>query len=239
LSQQDAPTDPPDPLQELAAELRTVVSRSGLTLRPLARRIDTGRSTLQETLAGKRFPPSERVSAIATACDAGSELERLLALWEKARQHRAVKLAGAPIASANEVDDGTVVSPQVPSDSPIPPLAVIHEDTAEPPPARPRQRRRWVVGGVAVVAVGALAFVLAGLPDAHPQHSCETVDQYRVTARGDVLDAEGKDVGDLVVSDTFNVRDRSGQRYYGAVARTGKWGLVDSAKLEYLGTKCI
>jgi transcriptional regulator with XRE-family HTH domain len=71
------------PARELAASLRELRDRSGLTYDQLARRAKFSRSTLQEALAGRRLPTLQVVEAVARAC--GDEPERWRSRWLRAQ----------------------------------------------------------------------------------------------------------------------------------------------------------
>lgn len=81
------PEDVPRPLQELTSELREMRAAAGLTLSQLSVRSGLARTTLHESLAGRKVPSWRVVEAVARATNASSrELSRLGQLWQDARE---------------------------------------------------------------------------------------------------------------------------------------------------------
>jgi hypothetical protein len=98
-----------------------------------------------------------------------------------------------------------------------------------------------VAGGVALAATAALAPSAASAAPTSESGSssvaCQWVYQYRVTAFGDMTDAEwgGNRIGEAYIDDTFNVRYMGNPRYWGANVDNGRWGWILASKLAYTG----
>jgi tetratricopeptide (TPR) repeat protein/transcriptional regulator with XRE-family HTH domain len=78
---------------ELAAELRRIKDRAGLTLSQLATRTWYSRSSLDRYMNGKVFPPRRVVEAISDSC--GADTDAIIAVWERAWSRRRDRPRGA------------------------------------------------------------------------------------------------------------------------------------------------
>src|SRR5256885_2013381 len=83
---------------ELAAELRRIKDRAGLTLSQLATRTWYSRSSLDRYMNGKVFPPRRVVEAISDSC--GADTDEIIAVWERAWSRRRDRTRGADAGTA-------------------------------------------------------------------------------------------------------------------------------------------
>jgi len=111
----------------------------------------------------------------------------------------------------------------------------------EPPSGRTRPASTRLVVALGALLVVTLVAGLAGYLTSrrHTPPACERVWQYRASAAGELYDAGGSTIGNVLPGDLVNVRRRDGLRFYGAVARSGKWGYVESGILDYVAPKCV
>ncbi|MFI6344514.1 helix-turn-helix domain-containing protein [Streptomyces sp. NPDC050560] len=131
--------------ERLAAELRAMRERTGLSLAGLAERTPYSKSSWQRYLGGRGAIPRDAVASLCSL--AGEPPGRLLALWE---------LADAVWSGRARAAGGPAPRPR-PRDAapPAPPVA----------PARPRRRRPAVLTAAVVLAAGlAVALWLALTP---------------------------------------------------------------------------
>ncbi|MER8101587.1 helix-turn-helix transcriptional regulator [Kitasatospora sp. NPDC094016] len=84
-------TTSPAPAEELARELRSLKSESGLTYARISERTHYAKSSWERWVNGKQFPPRDAVESIASVC--AGDADRLLDLWRRADGCRA---AGTP-----------------------------------------------------------------------------------------------------------------------------------------------
>lgn len=151
-------TETPPECALLAAELRALRERCGLTLTVLAAKSPYSRSSWQRYLAGRMLPPWP---AVRTLCALAEEPEpRLRAMWELAESawSRRTALQSAPSArtartpdTAESTKGAATVRAGTPTAEPVP---------AAPPapaPGRARPARKWWTIGLAVGAVAVLA----------------------------------------------------------------------------------
>lgn len=191
----------------------------------LARRSGIPRSTLHDGLRGERLASRETVVAVVGAL--GGDVETWSDRWARLRleaevhpdrsvtRHAAVE-AGAPVEPASE--------PEPESDPPPESATAL---------VRVRRSRRgvWVVSALAVllVAGGTTMWVV--------RSSCDTGEQYRITASGDLNSADGDTVERLEAGQTVIVIDKSHRyfkhRYLAISDRTGQQGYVDESKIEF------
>lgn len=72
--------------------------------------------------------------------------------------------------------------------------------------------------------------------------SCDTGEQYRMTAEGDLNSAAGDTVERLAAGQTVIVIDKTHRyfrhRYLAISDRTGQQGYVDESKIEFAGDVC-
>ncbi|MEV7927792.1 helix-turn-helix transcriptional regulator [Kitasatospora sp. NPDC088779] len=87
-------TTSPAPADELARELRSLKSESGLTYARISERTHYAKSSWERWVNGKQFPPRDAVESIASVC--AGDTDRLLDLWRRADGCRA---AGAPVGA--------------------------------------------------------------------------------------------------------------------------------------------
>ncbi|MFC1438673.1 DUF2690 domain-containing protein [Streptacidiphilus sp. N1-10] len=180
----------------LAAELRLLRERCGLTLSALSAASPYSRSSWQRYLAGRTLPPWP---AVRTLCELAEEPEpRLEAMWELAESAWSRRTATLATPSVPSVPSAQMADPAGPvgssQDADVrteePPTAEPGEP-AEPGPVVPavapaggaagRARRRWTIGlaagGVALLACTALTVSAAdggaspGAGSAHPSSS--------------------------------------------------------------------
>ncbi|MFI9323625.1 helix-turn-helix domain-containing protein [Kitasatospora aureofaciens] len=79
-------TTSPSPADQLASELQSLKSGSGLTYARLSERTHYAKSSWERWVNGKQFPPRDAVQSIASVC--GGDAERLLDLWRLADSRR-------------------------------------------------------------------------------------------------------------------------------------------------------
>ncbi|MFD8706765.1 helix-turn-helix domain-containing protein [Kitasatospora sp. NPDC059648] len=94
-------TTPPSPADQLAGELQSLKSGSGLTYARLSERTHYAKSSWERWVNGKQFPPRDAVQSIASVC--GGDAERLLELWRLADSRRITFAPGgatAPVPTA-------------------------------------------------------------------------------------------------------------------------------------------
>ncbi|GGP60439.1 helix-turn-helix domain-containing protein [Streptomyces abikoensis] len=125
----------------LAAGLRELKDRTGLSLAALGERTPYSKSSWERYLNGKKLPPRQAVDALCRL--AGEPAERLLALWELAEQSWSGR------AAAGEAP------PQAPPPQASPPQA-------PPPVVEEPERRPFLVRRV-LLPVGAAVLVVAGV----------------------------------------------------------------------------
>ncbi|MFI0739630.1 helix-turn-helix domain-containing protein [Streptomyces sp. NPDC021100] len=147
----------------LAAVLRELRERTGLSLAALGGRTAFSKSSWERYLNGKKLPPREAVEALCAL--AGEPPARPLALWELAEQRWTGRAASAPGDTGGGAG-GAPVPPPGPVDAPAAPVP-----TAAVPDTGRRAGRRvpgWylVVGAVALAAAVLLALVLLSDEDA-------------------------------------------------------------------------
>ncbi|MFG3115300.1 helix-turn-helix domain-containing protein [Streptomyces sp. NPDC048197] len=136
----------------LAAGMRELRGRTGLSLAALAARTPYSKSSWERYLNGKKLPPRDAVEALCRL--AGEPAGRLLALWELAdaawsgRAAPAAARAEAAAARAAAADPGPT-----PEAHPAPP-----QQPEQPPPPR---RHRRVVAVAAGAGAGGLALAVA------------------------------------------------------------------------------
>ncbi|MEU1824562.1 helix-turn-helix domain-containing protein [Streptomyces abikoensis] len=129
----------------LAAGLRELKDRTGLSLAALGERTPYSKSSWERYLNGKKLPPRQAVDALCRL--AGEPADRLLALWELAEQSWSGRAAaGEP-------------SPQTPP--PVVPPPVVPPPVVAEPERRPFLVRRVLLS--AAVAVLVVAGVVAAL----------------------------------------------------------------------------
>ncbi|MER5782087.1 helix-turn-helix domain-containing protein [Streptomyces mobaraensis] len=147
----------------LAAALRELRERTGLSLAALGGRTAFSKSSWERYLNGKKLPPREAVEALCALAD--EPPGRPLALWELAEQRWTGRAASAPGATGS--------APGVTASAPGA-TGGGAEDTPVSPPGPDTGRRpgrrvpRWslVVGAVALAAAVPLALVLLSDEDA-------------------------------------------------------------------------
>ncbi|MFI9204772.1 helix-turn-helix domain-containing protein [Streptomyces sp. NPDC053048] len=128
----------------LAAELRELRERTGLSLAALGERTPYSKSSWERYLNGKKLPPRQAVDALCRLADEPSG--RLLALWELAEQAWSGRSGSAPAAAGAERATG---APESAGEAEEP------RDAADDSPWRAfaRARRAYVLSGAAVVVV--------------------------------------------------------------------------------------
>ncbi|MFE2594955.1 helix-turn-helix domain-containing protein [Streptomyces sp. NPDC001840] len=144
--------------ERLAAELRVLRERTGLSLVALAERTPYSKSSWQRYLNGTQPLPRQAVEALCALAD--EPAARLLMLWELADASWSGRAGTAAAAGATDGGAGTdslsragsAVSVRLPAADPV----------QQPPPARPFFRQRRFGLALAAAAVVALAAVLAG-----------------------------------------------------------------------------
>ncbi len=211
---QPLPADLPEPVRVFTEELRSLHERIGLTLGALGKELSVSDSSLSRYLnARTRVPADVLVRLCELAGVSPAERDRLLAARETPP---AVRVEAAPPAD-------------------------------EPRPVRTRPLGRTALLAALTSATGGLVFA-AVLPamsvapgEARDQVSCARRPQYRVSARGNVLDAAGNVVGMVWKNDVFtrddSVHPSMRYRYYGTV-KHGPSGYVMQEKLDYYRSVC-
>ncbi|WP_345060222.1 helix-turn-helix transcriptional regulator [Streptomyces rameus] len=135
-------------VRQLVTELRTLKTRSGLSLAALAERTPYSKSSWERYLNGKTLPPRQAVTMLGELSDA--EPARLAALWE---------LANAATHD-QQAEGGRPVQPAPRSE---PPAA--RTEAAPPPSDEGRRRRRdvrllWTAALLLVLVLVGAAVVL-------------------------------------------------------------------------------
>ncbi|MGK5642582.1 helix-turn-helix domain-containing protein [Streptomyces sp. URMC 126] len=138
----------------LAAALRELKERTGLSLAALGERTAFSKSSWERYLNGKKLPPREAVEALCALAD--EPPGRPLALWELAEQRWTGRAASAPGDEAEEAGGAPEASPA--------PVASVTEEgaTAAPAPVDTGRRSglhvpgRYVVWGVAALVAAVL-----------------------------------------------------------------------------------
>ncbi|MBC2874765.1 MULTISPECIES: helix-turn-helix domain-containing protein [Streptomyces] len=153
---------PPLPAEcaRLAAALRELRERTGLSLAALGGRTAFSKSSWERYLNGKKLPPREAIEALCALAD--EPPGRPLALWELAEQRWTGRAASAPGATGGGAA-GTPVSP--PASAGASPDAPADADTGRRPG---RRVPGWslVVGAAALAAAVPLALALLSDEDA-------------------------------------------------------------------------
>ncbi|BDM72729.1 hypothetical protein HEK616_62160 [Streptomyces nigrescens] len=149
----------------LAAGLRELRGRTGLSLAALAARTPYSKSSWERYLNGKKLPPRDAVEALCRL--AGEPAGRLLALWELAdaawsgRAAPAAARAEAAAARDAAVEPGPAAPRDAVGDPGAPARPVPPEPPRQPPPPPPRRTRRRVVAAAAGAGAGGLALAVA------------------------------------------------------------------------------
>jgi len=165
----------------LAAGLRELRARTGLSLAALAARTPYSKSSWERYVNGKKLPPRDAVEALCRL--AGEPAGRLVALWELAD----AAWSGRGRSGAAQARDGRSAADDGPERATAPGTAVV---AAAGPPAdgeaTPRPTRRLAglaagagAGGVALVAAlalwtaaGAGGLVTGAVPEASEMTGC-------------------------------------------------------------------
>ena len=130
----------------LAAELRALRSRAGLSLSALGAESAYSKSSWERYLNGKALPPWQAVQAL---CRLAEEPEpKARALWE--------------LAESAWRGRGVVAASSRPAEAPKPAVTVAAAAADQPPAARPAAKRNWSVAAVALCAVLICATLTAG-----------------------------------------------------------------------------
>ncbi len=200
----------PETHREFTEELRSLYERIGLTLVMLGKELNVSDSSLSRYLNARTRIPEDVLDRLAELAKVSpAELQRLKALRQDA-------------SAATVVRDVPPPSPAV-------------------PPERRRPFRRTATIAVLATATCGMVAVLPAVTAKRPlragQVSCVRRPQYRVSDRGNVLDASGHVVGMVWKNDLFTrvdsaARPRMRYRYYGTVDG-GPAGYVMQAKLDY------
>ncbi|MFF4156303.1 helix-turn-helix domain-containing protein [Streptomyces sp. NPDC001678] len=164
----------------LAAGLRELKDRTGLSLAALGGRTPYSKSSWERYLNGKKLPPRQAVEALCGL--AGEPADRLLALWELAEQSWSGRAAAGEAASQ------------------APPPAVAEEQPVRKPVRKPSFTRRVLLSaGVAVLVVTGVVLSLiltsggsgAGGRDPDPLAASSYPQSYEPGCRG--AECEGAD----------------------------------------------
>ena len=181
----------PQECSRLAAELRALRTRSGLSLAALGARTSYSKSSWERYLNGKALPPWAAVSALCGLADEPEPKAR--ALWELAEAAwcgRDVVAAGARAAAEPE-------PPAAPVEVPVPPPAPAA--APEPTAGRPTLGRRWLGVVVALCVVLVCAAVTAGTArrlDSGQQGASPTPTAFHVKCSGQAC--SGEDPGTML-----------------------------------------
>ncbi|MEU3353339.1 helix-turn-helix domain-containing protein [Streptomyces sp. NPDC037389] len=171
----------------LAAGLRELKDRTGLSLAALGGRTPYSKSSWERYLNGKKLPPRQAVEALCRLAD--EPADRLLALWELAEQSWS----------------GRAAAGEAPTQAPPPVVGEQPEERPEEQPEREPERkasfarRVLLLTGVAVLAVAGLVLSLiltsggsgAGGRDPDPLAASSYPQSYEPGCRG--AECEGAD----------------------------------------------
>lgn len=172
----------------LAAGLRELKDRTGLSLAALGERTPYSKSSWERYLNGKKLPPRQAVEALCGL--AGEPTDRLLALWELAEQSWS----------------GRAAAGEAPTQAPPPqaPPPVVAERLEERPERKPERkpsfvRRVLLLTGIAVLAAAGVVLSLiltsggsgAGGRDPDPLAAASYPQSYEPGCRG--TECEGAD----------------------------------------------
>ncbi|MEU9500206.1 DUF2690 domain-containing protein [Streptomyces sp. NPDC048196] len=139
----------------LAAGMRELRGRTGLSLAALAARTPYSKSSWERYLNGKKLPPRDAVEALCRL--AGEPAGRLLALWELADAAWSGRAAPAAARAEAAATRAAAVAPG--------PTAEAHPVLPQPPPQPeqppPPRRHRRVVAVAAGAGAGGLALAVA------------------------------------------------------------------------------
>ncbi|MCO5995952.1 helix-turn-helix domain-containing protein [Actinoallomurus rhizosphaericola] len=235
---QPLPAELPEPVRRFTEQIRLLYERVGSTLARLGRDLNVSDSSLSRYLNAQTPMPVDVLDRLCELAGVPSgDRERLRDLREAALAARA--------ASPGEVrpeNGDRAASETGAEDEPAPGGTV-----------RRRRGRLLAVVAVAAVALGAAAaaVIVAVTGDDRPpptrtavrQGGCRQRPQYRVSHRGNVVDAHGAVVGTVWPGDLFTRDETPGNparpyRYYGVVVKNGLAGYVLQERLTYYRAVC-
>jgi transcriptional regulator with XRE-family HTH domain len=238
---QPLPAELPEPVRRFTEQIRLLYERVGSTLARLGRDLNVSDSSLSRYLNAQTPMPADVLDRLCELADVPyGERERLRDLREEALAARA---AGP---GERRPEDGDRADAETGAETDA------EEEPAPGGPVRRGRGRLLAVVAVAAVALGAAAAVIVAVtgddrppptPTAVRQGGCRQRPQYRVSHRGNVVDAHGTVVGTVWPGDLFT-RDETPEnparpyRYYGVVVKNGLAGYVLQERLTYYRAVC-
>lgn len=235
------PQDDGDPAAAFHAQLRDLHLAAGKpSARVLERKTGYGSTTCNDVLRGARFPSWEVTEALVSVLGADALDWRLR--WQDARraldaQQEAPGAAGAP-------------APRTGATQPAENGGSSLASGTRPPSRSSRSRRAYlalaaVAGGAAVVAVllvSLLPTLTGRTADPPAMPTCATARRYTVEEPGRLLDAQRREIGEVVPGDQVVATTLDRRPYRSrlkvTVQRTGQQGYVDQAKVRFVETVC-